>query len=121
MGFQDRRAQIVRWFRIALVVMMVGACSQRPEDLTADVAQLLDEGGADLALAVLERRLDLAPHDSAVRLLRVKLLVETRAVDQALREYQELCRTEGDPCFDLLGRILTVSYTHLTLPTTPYV
>ncbi|MGH7422947.1 MAG: hypothetical protein ACREJ1_04630, partial [Candidatus Methylomirabilales bacterium] len=86
MSLQDRRAQVVRWFRITLVLGVVAGCSHRPEDLTADVAQLVDEAGADVALAVLERRLNLAPHNSAIRLLKAKLLVDTRAVDEALRE-----------------------------------
>ncbi|MGH7371648.1 MAG: hypothetical protein ACREJK_07360, partial [Candidatus Methylomirabilales bacterium] len=72
MKFQNRRAQVVRWFRITLILVVVAGCSHKPEDLTADVAQLIDEAGADVALAVLDRRLNLAPHNSAIRLLKAK-------------------------------------------------
>ena len=106
MKFQDRQAQVVCWFRITLFLVVVAGCSQGPDDLTADVAQIVDEAGVDVALAVLDRRLDLAPHNTAIRLLKAKLLVESRAVDEALQEYQELWQIQGDHHPELLRCIL---------------
>lgn len=105
-GSGGLRRQVSRWLWAALLLVIFGACSREPADLTARVEELIRGGDFQAALAIVESRLEQAPHDSNARLLKVKLLIHARAVDEALQEYQEIWRIQGNPHTDLLDRIL---------------
>lgn len=104
--FVGRWGQAGRWLTIALVFLVVGGCSRELKDLRAQVEDLLRQWHSQAALASLEWHLGYAPQDNAARLLRVRLLVHAGALDEALRDYQELWKIHGDPHLDLLEHIL---------------
>ncbi len=106
MGSRGPRQHARRWLAVASVLLVVGGCSRELQGLKTQVGEWTQEWASEAALALLERHLAYAPHDSAVRFLKVTVLIQTRAVDEALREYQELWNIQGDPHPQLLGRIL---------------
>src|SRR3990170_2941639 len=87
---EGARRAALRRACMALALLLATACSREPHDFTAHIGELLYAEAAGTALAVLDRHLAASPHDTAARLIKTRLLVEIRAVDEALREYHDL-------------------------------
>ncbi len=94
------------WMSMACLFVLIGGCSRESADPTTRPDKVVREWGAGAALALGEWGLDIHSQDSAARLLRIRLLIQAGAVEEALQEYLKLWRSQRDPHPEILRGIL---------------